>query len=213
MISTSGIFSTGEKKCRPMKCSGRDEASARPVIGRVEVLEANTASGRQRGLGLLRGLGLDLAVLEHRLDHQVWQSLSAPKSGVAVTLASSASALSCVEAAALHQLAELVGDVRLALVGGRLVAVDQHDVEAGLHRDGGDARAHQAGAEHADLLVLLLRHALGPAAPACWLPAGRRTACGSCSWRRDRAAARRSSASRRAAPCRTAAAGPRRRSS
>src|SRR5215471_6066091 len=43
MISTSGIFSTGEKKCRPMKWSGRDEDSARPVIGKVEVLEAKTA--------------------------------------------------------------------------------------------------------------------------------------------------------------------------
>ena len=53
--------------------------------------------------------------------------------------------------------------MRLALVGRGLVAVDQHDLEAGLHRDGGDARAHQAGAQHADLLVVLLRHALGPA--------------------------------------------------
>ena len=48
MISTSGIFSTGEKKCRPMKWSGRDEASARPVIGRVEVFDANTASAPAR---------------------------------------------------------------------------------------------------------------------------------------------------------------------
>jgi len=29
----------------PMKSSGRIEASARPVIGRVEVLEPNTAPG------------------------------------------------------------------------------------------------------------------------------------------------------------------------
>ena len=71
MISTSGIFSTGEKKCRPMKFSGRAEASARPVIGRVEVLEANTASAGSDGLGLLGHLGLDLAVLEHRLDHEL----------------------------------------------------------------------------------------------------------------------------------------------
>jgi hypothetical protein len=44
MISTRGIFSAGEKKCRPMKLAGRTLASARPVIGRVEVLEAKMAS-------------------------------------------------------------------------------------------------------------------------------------------------------------------------
>jgi hypothetical protein len=45
MISTSIIFSTGEKKWMPMNCSGRPEALARPLIGRVEVLEAKIASG------------------------------------------------------------------------------------------------------------------------------------------------------------------------
>ena len=45
MISTSGILSTGEKKCRPMKSSGRSTPSARPVIGSVEVLEPSSASG------------------------------------------------------------------------------------------------------------------------------------------------------------------------
>ena len=43
MISTSGILSTGEKKCRPMKFFGLALASARPVIGSVEVFDANTA--------------------------------------------------------------------------------------------------------------------------------------------------------------------------
>ena len=43
MISTSGILSTGLKKCRPMKWSGRALAWASPVMGKVEVLEANTA--------------------------------------------------------------------------------------------------------------------------------------------------------------------------
>jgi hypothetical protein len=45
MISTSIILSTGEKKWTPMKFSGRTLASARLVIGRVLVLEPNTASG------------------------------------------------------------------------------------------------------------------------------------------------------------------------
>jgi hypothetical protein len=45
MISSSGILSTGEKKCRPMKSSCRFTPSARPVIGSVDVLEPSTASG------------------------------------------------------------------------------------------------------------------------------------------------------------------------
>ncbi|MCY1501369.1 hypothetical protein D9M68_354400 [compost metagenome] len=44
MISTSGILSTGLKKCRPMNLSCFCTAVARPVIGRVEVFEAITAS-------------------------------------------------------------------------------------------------------------------------------------------------------------------------
>lgn len=43
MISTRGIFSTGEKKWMPMNCAGRFEAFARPVIGSVEVLEPKVA--------------------------------------------------------------------------------------------------------------------------------------------------------------------------
>ena len=49
MISTSGILSTGEKKCRPMKFSGLADAFARPVIGSVEVFEANTPPGASFG--------------------------------------------------------------------------------------------------------------------------------------------------------------------
>ena len=46
MISTSSIFSTGEKKWIPTKRSGRPDERARPEIGRVEVFEAKTQSGR-----------------------------------------------------------------------------------------------------------------------------------------------------------------------
>ena len=45
MISTSGILSTGEKKCRPMKSPGRSMPLASSVIGSVEVLEHSSASG------------------------------------------------------------------------------------------------------------------------------------------------------------------------
>ena len=45
MISTSGILSTGLKKCRPMKSFGRSTPVASSVIGRVLVLEHSRASG------------------------------------------------------------------------------------------------------------------------------------------------------------------------
>ncbi len=57
--------------------------------------------------------------------------------------------------AAFH---DLVGDQRvrigLALLGALLIAVDQHDLESGSGGDIGDAGAHEAGADDADLLEL-----------------------------------------------------------
>ena len=49
MISSSGILSTGEKKCRPMKSAGRETFSASAVIGSVEVFEPSSASGARCG--------------------------------------------------------------------------------------------------------------------------------------------------------------------
>ena len=49
MISTSGILSTGLKKCRPMKSAGRSMPVASSVIGRVEVLEHSSASASTYG--------------------------------------------------------------------------------------------------------------------------------------------------------------------
>ena len=40
----SGILSTGEKKCSPMKSAGRSTPSASEVIGSVEVFEHSRAS-------------------------------------------------------------------------------------------------------------------------------------------------------------------------
>ena len=48
--------------------------------------------------------------------------------------------------------------MRLALVRAILVAVDQHHVDARLRADRGDARAHEPGADDADLLDLNWRH-------------------------------------------------------
>ena len=51
-ISTSGILSTGEKKCSPTKSSCRLTPVARSVIGSVEVLEHSSASAFTYVLGL-----------------------------------------------------------------------------------------------------------------------------------------------------------------
>ena len=71
MISTSGILSTGEKKCRPTKSPWRSTPSASAVIGRVEVLEHSRASGRDDVLDLLEDLVLERGVLEDGLDDGV----------------------------------------------------------------------------------------------------------------------------------------------
>ena len=57
--------------------------------------------------------------------------------------------------------------IGLALVGRFLIAIDQHDVEAGARADIGDARAHEAGAEHADLAQLGRRNVCGGDARPC----------------------------------------------
>ena len=49
MISSSGILSTGEKKCSPMKSAGRETPSASSVIGSVEVLEPSSAPSARCG--------------------------------------------------------------------------------------------------------------------------------------------------------------------
>ena len=71
MISTSIIFSTGEKKWMPMNFDWSFHSSASELIGSVEVLEAKIAPSFEQRLRLGEGLGLHLAVLEHRLDDQV----------------------------------------------------------------------------------------------------------------------------------------------
>jgi len=71
MISTSIMRSTGEKKCTPMNCAGRFDSSASDVIGSVRRIGAEDHLVADHGLRLGDSLGLDLAVLEHRLDDQI----------------------------------------------------------------------------------------------------------------------------------------------
>ena len=55
----------------PMKRAGSLNSEASEVIGRVEVLEAKIDVVADHRLDSCDDLGLDLAVLEHRLDDEV----------------------------------------------------------------------------------------------------------------------------------------------
>ena len=151
MISTSIILSTGEKKCTPMKFFGSFDCLGERGDRQGRGVGAEHDLVADDGLRLRGRLGLHLAVLEHRLDDQVdalervvvRRRRDAREQRVGVGL---------LGAAALDLARHDVRRIGLALVGRLLVAVDQHHVDAGLRRDVGDAGAHQAGAEHADLL-------------------------------------------------------------
>ena len=58
MISTSDILSTGEKNWIPMKSSCRLTPLARPVIGRVEVLDLFERSILESGRRSITGVPL-----------------------------------------------------------------------------------------------------------------------------------------------------------
>ena len=70
-ISSSGIRSTGEKKCMPMKSAGRPTPAASPVIGSVDVFEASSASGASTGSTSANTVRLSARVLEDGLDDDV----------------------------------------------------------------------------------------------------------------------------------------------
>src|SRR5438132_668930 len=72
MISTSGILSTGEKKWRPTKSSGRETPVASSLIGSDEGFEVSSDPGRlPRGNALgARAAVVDVVQVEpERLDH------------------------------------------------------------------------------------------------------------------------------------------------
>ena len=106
------------------------------------------------------GLGLDLAVLEHGLDHEI-----AIGDGVVVGGRRDARqrriAILVRGAALLDEIVDHALRMGLALVGGGLVAIDQHHVDTGAGRHITDAGAHEAGADHGKLLHLGRRHAGG----------------------------------------------------
>ena len=129
----------------PMKLSRSRQASARPVIGSVEVLEAKRHVGRHHGLGLLGDVGLDGAVFEHGLDDEI----GVLQPGIIRRRRDAARARHLPRPAVMRPrstwLVEQLRRVGLALLGGVLErAVDQHHLDAGHGRHIGDAGAHHA---------------------------------------------------------------------
>ena len=142
-----------------MNLSGRPLASARPVIGSVDVFEPKTTSEQNHGLGALRHIGLDGAILEHGLDdvidigeeREVGRRSDTVQKRVAIGLAHAP-----LRDCALNQFCR----VALAPFGGVQIAVDEHGLNAVRSRDIGDGRSHHARAKHADFLELRLWNAL-----------------------------------------------------
>ena len=96
MISSSGILSTGLKKCSPMKSAGRETPSASWVIGSVEVLEPNNAPSARCG-----SISAKTCALTAGSSKTASMTSSAPAASAASALAvirpSSSSAASWVE--------------------------------------------------------------------------------------------------------------------
>ena len=181
MISTSIILSTGEKKWMPMKFFGRAEFLARPVIGMVEVLEAKIADDFSTASACLGRRLLDGANPRTPPRRRGRSRRDRHSRRVGVISDSSLSLLLRLGAALLDLIRDQAVGMRLALFGGRHVAVEQHDRNAGLGRDIGDAGAHEAGAEHADLLELGFAARRPGGGRPCSVPAATRTASGSSS--------------------------------
>ncbi|MNM80059.1 hypothetical protein D3C81_920090 [compost metagenome] len=117
--------------------------------------------GGNHGFALLRHVGLDRTVFEHRFDHD----LRALQQGVVRGRHDAVEQrlpLLLRELAALHLPGDQCLRIRLALLRRVLRPVDQHHLHAGPGRHIGNARAHHAGTEHADPAVLLHRHAGRP---------------------------------------------------
>ena len=96
MISSSGILSTGLKKCSPMKSAGRLTLPASSVIGSVEVLEPSSASGARCGSISAKTSALTLGS-SNTASMTSCAPAAAAGSVVAVIRASSASPSSWVE--------------------------------------------------------------------------------------------------------------------
>ncbi|MCY1362072.1 hypothetical protein D9M69_487720 [compost metagenome] len=108
-------------------------------------------------------LGLQLTVLEHGFDDQV-AALEVGIAGGGLDAGKDGVALFGRHVATAHQLVQQPLGIGLALLRRFHRDVLEDHLDAGDGRDMGDARAHHAGAEHADLLRHVGGRALGPRA-------------------------------------------------
>ena len=108
------------------------------------------------------GLGLDITVLEHRLDHEIATFQRAVVGGRRDAREHRV-ALGRGGAAAVDLVGHELLRMRLALVGGLLVTVDEHHREPGERGHIGDAAAHESGADDAHGLERGRRRARRPA--------------------------------------------------
>ena len=181
MISTSIIFSTGEKKWMPMKLPGSCEVFGergdrqRRGVGGEDRVGASAAAA-----ALAIGLRLDLAILEHGLDDEVAVLRARRSRRSRVMRASSASrSPALARPFAIRSSITSLCDGALplsALSWSRSISTTSMPACA---RDIGDAGAHEAGADDADLLELGRRHVRADGARPCSVPASRGTASGS----------------------------------
>ena len=144
-----------------MKRFGSLNSCASDVIGKVEVLEPNITLSPMTSCTFLIASAFTLRS-SNTASMTRSQSFSARIVGGRRDARQQRVAVGGGGAAARDLIADHLVRMGLALVGARLVAVDQHDVDAGLRRDIADAGAHEAGADDADLLDLRRRHSRGP---------------------------------------------------
>ena len=112
--------------------------------------------------GLGGNVRLDVAIFEDRLDDQfaalqqgvVGGRRNARQHGVTAFFLATTT---------VHFFLQQLGRVSLALFGGSLRTVDEHDVHAGQGRHMRNTRAHHAGTEDAEFLHLPLGHIRGAA--------------------------------------------------
>ena len=164
MISTSGILSTGLKKCRPMNFSGRATAWASPVIGRVEVLDATTASAR--ACFSASAVTLPFSARSSKTASMIRSQPSKSASLTLGTIRARKASRFGGQVPARNLLVQQPGRISLALLRRFQRDVLEHHLDAGRRRYVGDARAHHPGAEHADLFVARTGYPCGRDLPA-----------------------------------------------
>ena len=170
MISTSAILWTGEKKCTPMNRLGYP-AGPRQLGDR----QGRGVGGEDRVRGRCASARRTVCAFTPRSSNTASTTRSQParpaKSGMARTRPRRLGRARLGQPLALDPVGQQPLDLAAPLVGRRLVAVDQHDLDPGLRRHIGDPGPHHPGADHAEPADLLVGD-VGPIAPfssACLL--------------------------------------------